>query len=99
MSEADWLERKTLRPQDFSNFMTAVSPNYLYIPSGMSKSADTIISQQEMEAGVATKGIHVYAVEFFDSSRGDQQVLARATQCHVGLHRAEHSPRTRALGE
>ena len=55
MSEADWLERKTLRPQDFSNFMTAVSPNYLYIPSSMSKSADTIVSQQEWKLELQQK--------------------------------------------
>ena len=35
--------------------MTAVSPNYLYIPSGMSKSADTIISQQEWKLELQQK--------------------------------------------
>ena len=65
MSEADWLERKTLRPQDFSNFMTAVSPNYLYIPSGMSKSAHTIVSQQEWKLELQQKAFTSTQLSFW----------------------------------
>ena len=67
MSEEEWLSLKTMRPEDFGDFMSAVAPNYLYSQGDRaSSSADSIVSQEGWKLELQAKALTSKALSWAD---------------------------------
>ena len=67
MSEEEWLSLKTIRREDFADFMSAVAPNYLYSQGDRaSSSADSIVAQEGWKLELQAKALTSKALGWAD---------------------------------